>query len=183
MLFRSEFSWTVDANDAPGSLYLSTQIDGSGWTIQYRCRGLPGVLLGNDDTGLLPDEEDLLLGGPTCWSNVPGRGIEVDHEKLDFKITADAGSRQGVISKLQVNIDVPDICESFDDIIISSDGTRLLITKKYRSIDYIGAITLQADGHGATGIRLGDKNAELGPLLYAVGASQATIDIYNLKGH
>ena len=104
-------------------------------------------------------------------------------EKLDFLIQTDSGNRQGAILALTVNIDVADIFESFEDLIITSSGTRVPIKKSYRKIDQVGAITLQADGHGATGIKVLDKNPKLGPMLAAVGASQATIDIHNLKGH
>jgi hypothetical protein len=178
-----EFSRVPAMEDAPGTMFLSTSISGEGWLIEYRRRGGQEKYLDQDDTAYLADDDAAYLGGSSPWASMPGGGIEVGREMVDFKISIDGGSRQGTISGLSVNIDVPDITESFDDIVIVSTGTRLPISKTYRTIDYIGGITLQDDGYGATGVRIKDKDPELGPMLEAVGASQATIDIYNMKGH
>lgn len=180
MSYALEYVPPIDA--VPGTAYLELGVSGDGWAVSYRRRGNVELYLGHDDDAYLPDEDALYLGGPTPWAGLTG-GIEVGYERIDFRIEANAGNRQGSISALKVNIDVDDIFESFEDLVILSTGTRLPITKTYRAIDYIGAITLQDDGHGATGVVIKDKDPVLGPLLAAVGASQATIDIHNLKGH
>jgi len=178
-----EFSYVPDGEAVPGVLYLSSKISGDGWMIEYRRRGGDESYLDHDDIAYLPNDGQAYLGGPSPWASMPGGGVDVGREALDFRISIDSGSRQGVISGLSVNLDVPDIVESFDDVVITAAGTRLPITKTYRAIDYIGSITLQDDGFDATGVRVLDKDPDLGPTLAAVGAAQATIDIFNMKGH
>lgn len=176
-----EWTYIPEAEDVPGSAYLTATITGEGWRIEYRRRGSLATYLGNDDEAYLPDD-GLYLGGPTDWARFPG-AINVNREAVDFRIVTDPGSRIGEISELSVNIDVADITESFNDLVILSTGTRVPITKTYRAIDFLGSITLQDDGYGATGVRKIDMDPISGPKLAAIGASQATIDIQNMKGH
>jgi len=176
------WEYTPPGDAVPGSAFVESTVTGDGWALSYRRRGTTDIYLGHDDDAYLPNGAELYLGGPTPWAGLSG-SVAIGREHLDFVLEADAGNRQGRVTALTVNIDVPDITESFDDLVILSTGTRVPITKAYRVIDYIGAITLQDDGHGATGIIVKDKDPALGPLLAAVGASQATIDIHNLKGH
>lgn len=178
------YSWEyVPPSDAvPCSVYVELAVTGDGWALSYRRRGTADVYLGHNDEAYLPNSAGLYLGGPTVWAGFSD-GIVIGRERLDFLLEADAGNRQGVVSALTVNIDVPDITESFDDLVILSTGTRVPITKAYRVIDYVGSITFQDDGYGATGVVVLDKDPALGPRLAAVGATQATIDIHNLKGH
>jgi hypothetical protein len=170
------------AADVPGVAYLTTGIEGDGWNVQYRRRGTPETYLGHDDDAYLPDNSALYLGGPTPWTPFTG-GIAMQRERLDLLLTIEAGVHAGKANALSVSIDVADIVESFENLVISSAGTRLPITKTYRSIDFLGSIALHDDGHGATGVAVLDKDPALGPKLAAVGASQATIDVYNMKGH
>lgn len=178
------YSWgyVPKGHAVPGTLYVESSVFGDGWALSYRRRGTTDIYLGHDDEAYLPDDLALYLGGPTPWFGLSG-GISVGRERLDFLVEVVAGNRQGIVSTLTVNMDVMDVFESFYDLVILSSGTRLPITKAYRVIDYVGSITLQDDGHGATGVVVLDKDPVLGPLLAAVGASQATIDIHNLKGH
>jgi hypothetical protein len=178
------YAWTFRpaAADVPGSAYLTAAVAADGWRIEYRRRGSAESYLGNDDEAYLPDGAALYLGGPTAWARFPG-AIEVGREAVDFRVTTDAGARQGTVSALAVHIDVPDIVESFNDLVIAAGGTRVPITRSYRVIDFVGSITLQDDGAGASGVRILDKNPVLGPLLAAIGGTQATIDIANMKGH
>ncbi|OIO01105.1 MAG: hypothetical protein AUJ49_08495 [Desulfovibrionaceae bacterium CG1_02_65_16] len=170
-------------DDVPGTAYLTADIEGDGWSVQYRRRGSTDKYLGQDDDAYLPDAAALYLGGATPWAAIPGTGIVVGHERLDFVLTTEAGSHAGAVKALSISIDVADVVESFAGLVILSTGTRVPITKTYRAIDSVGSITLRDDEYGATGIQVKDKDATLGPLLAALGAGQATIDITNLKGH
>jgi hypothetical protein len=72
-----------------------------------------------------------------------------------------------VISTMTVSIDAPFVEESLNDVVISDAGTRLAPTKTYRAIDNV-QITVQADGNGAVGARIEDKDATLGPLIKTI---------------
>jgi len=176
------FSYSVPQQATPASLFLTAATAGDSTSFRYRRRGTGDVYLGNDDEPYLPDGAGLYLGGTGPWQQMPAR-IDVDRETLDFTIEARGPNRRAEIASLMLSVDVPDVVESFQDLVIDAAGTRLPITKTYRVIKFVGAITLQDDGNGATGIALVDKDPVLGPLLKAVGAPQATVDIENMKGY
>lgn len=184
-----EFSYVPGMSDVPAALLLQTSIEGEGWHILYRRHG-SGLYLHTRDERYLSNRSGAYLGGVDPWSPWPG-SIHVGREKIDFRIVVEGGSRRGRILGLKVIVDVPDIEESFDDLVISPDGTRIPLTKSYRVIDYLGDITIQDDGHGAVAVRWVNKDpvadAKNGPQLVAVDSNnvavQATVDIRKLKGH
>ena len=84
------------------------------------------------------------------------------------------GDVQGVISQATPKVDVPDILESFNDLVIAAAGTRLPITRAYRVIENI-QITVQANGSGGRTVVIEDKNATLGPLLKVYNGANAAV--------
>ncbi|MCR9218920.1 MAG: phage tail protein [Alphaproteobacteria bacterium] len=176
-----EFAFAPHSADAPADVFLLADIDGEGWRVEYRRAGDQGAYLGADEEVYLADDGPY-LDGPTDWRPVAGV-VRANRERLHFRVALEPGARRGRIAALSANIDVPDIVESFEDLVIPAGGARLPITKSYRAIKAIGEITLQDDGFGATNVVVVDMDASLGPLLKAVGASQATIDIHQMKGY
>lgn len=176
------FDFVPAREDVPCEVFLTSDISGEGWRTDYRRAGTDAVYLGNDDEPYLVDGAAAYLGGPDDWRPVVGQ-IAAGRERLTFRVTLEAGARQGRIAGLAANVDVPDVVESFEDLVIADGGTRVPITKSYRAIKAIGEITLQDDGFDATNVVVVDMDAIQGPLLRAVGAAQATIDIHQMKGY
>lgn len=97
-----------------------------------------------------------------------------------IRIEIDGGEKQGKITRLKAIVDVPDESETLNDVAISAGGTRLPITKTYRSIKNVN-ITLQDDESDAVTVKIIDKNSTLGPLMKAYNAANtavsATVDV------
>jgi len=169
----------------PGSMTIPAVINGEGWQVLIRQHN-SGLYMQGNDSAYLPEDDAPYLGDMSSWSPWPG-SMTVTHQPYYLRVITEAGATEGVISSLSVIVDVPDIVESFEDLVIPVGGRRVPITKTYRAIDYLGEITIQDDGNGAIAILIVDKNPTLGPLLRAVNAAgaacAATIDIKDMKGH
>lgn len=136
------------------------------YTIEYRPNG-PGVFWPADSGAVFwGTASDPFWPDPPDYQPWPG-ALNAENEPYDIRISTSAGSTQGVISALTVSIDAPFVEESLNDVVISAGGTRLAPTKTYRSIDNV-QITVQADGNGAVGARIEDKDATLGPLIKTI---------------
>jgi predicted phage tail protein len=92
------------------------------------------------------------------------------NEDYNFVLTMNEGIIQGVVKKLRLIIDAPSITEKFDDVVISSLGTRLT-TDQELSFMKTCSLTVQSDGGTAVTARCYDKDAVLGALVYCLDAS------------
>jgi len=187
-------SFNPDVANLPGIAILEPTVTGT-WTLEYR-KGTDGLYLG----GAAADSS-LYLGGPSAdtspylpatWSadylTWPGNvAMEASEPSIEFRLITIGGAIRGIINEFNIILDVPDESESFNDIVLAAGGSRLTLTKTYRSIKNVSA-TLQDDGGAAVSIKIMDKNSTLGPLLQAFNASDvgtgATIDatIQGIKG-
>lgn len=169
-----EFTFRPDADAIPSTMTLTLEVEGDGLVIEYK--GDDGCLYCADgaDPYLGPDA-DPYLPGMTAFATWPG-DVPVGILDYVFRISLSAGSVQGRIDALEVNFDVPDQEEAFDDVVLASGGSRLALTKDWRSIRNV-QLTLQSGT--ADTIKILDKDATLGPLVraYAAGVGvAATID-------
>ncbi len=116
-------------------------------------------------------------GGYIAW---PGELTPISNLSYDFKVTIASGTTQGAIDQLSLIFDVEDIEESFSNLAISSGGTRLPLTKTYRSILVVN-VTLNLDAGTAVYTKTLDKHATLGPLIQAYDitetATSASVDV------
>jgi len=179
-----ELSFTPALTDLPSSITIAETIAADSWDIQYRRQG-GGLYLSDGAASYLSDGSALYLGGPDPWAAWPGSLAITARETVDFKVRTSAGSSQGTVSEFAINLDVPDIEESLDDVVIAATtGTRLPITKSYRVITQV-LLTLQADGNGATTARIEDKDADLGPLIKTLAAGSAVAGLVDarIKGY
>jgi hypothetical protein len=92
----------------------------------------------------------------------------------DFRATIDGSAIRGTISRLVVNVDVPDIVEEFNDVVIAIGGTRLPKTKTYTVIKNVTAVLIDTGGTALT-VRVMDKNPATGPLMQCFNASNAAV--------
>lgn len=136
----------------------------------------PATMWSSDPTLMWSGDADtlqwtVLAGGYLPW---PG-DVQVVDEPYDIRVTTGYGTTRGVISALTFTIDMPDIVERFDDIVISSGGTRLTLTNTYREISNV-LITVQNDGNGAVGARIEDKSFTLGPLIKTINDAGSAVN-------
>jgi hypothetical protein len=156
------YSWSVTPT-VLATLLLDFTIAASNYQIEYQ-RGNQGSFFGSALDYMFSPGTDPMFGTPLPWTVWPGSLNTLTAEKISFRITTVGGATQGVVSVATPKLDVPDVLESFNDLVISAGGTRLPLTKTYRVIENI-QITVQADGNGGVTARIEDKNATLGPLI------------------
>jgi hypothetical protein len=93
-----------------------------------------------------------------------------------MRATVRGGVVRGIITNFDMITDVEDESERFPSFSLGSGGTRLTLTKTYRSIEVIN-ITL-ITGSTAVRVEIIDKDESLGPLLQAFDSGDAaTVDV------
>lgn len=111
-------------------------------------------------------------------------------DSYQVRVTVAGGAVQGIVSQMDLIVDVPDITELFDSIAIAvTTGTRLTLTKTYRAIDNIN-VTREDDGGTGANAAYYDKQANPGaaggPLIKVSNLAGAivagTVDV-RIKGH
>jgi hypothetical protein len=156
-------TYTVDANEVGSRLTLLTDIEAASYTIQYRF-GTQGLFWGADDAFFWGDDAALFWPAATEWQTWPGAIENLPAGEIEIRIITESGSVRGAIRELTLQFDVEDETEFLNDVNIAPGGTRLVLTKSYRSIKNI-LMTSQAVG-GNTPIPIVlDKNVGLGPLV------------------
>jgi hypothetical protein len=162
------WSWTPEATEVGEEAVLEYSADGPAPAIQYRPPTTARMWSG-DDAPMWSDADAALWSPRPDFLTWPGRLTVAGAERLDFRIDIAGGSKRGAIRQLDVVVDAEDVEESLEDVEISTDGTRLALTKSYRRIKTV-LLTLQDNGLGATRVDVVDKSVD-GPLLRARGAT------------
>lgn len=165
--------YTVTLDELASRLTLLTDIEAESYTIEYRF-GTQGLFWENDANFFWKSDSNLFWPVATMWQTWPGGLDEVVIGEIELRFITQAGSTQGAIRELTLQFDVADETEFLNDVSIAPGGTRLILTKSYRSIKNI-LMTAQALG-GDTPIPITiDKNVLLGPLVatYEAGVSVA----------
>jgi hypothetical protein len=93
-------------------------------------------------------------------------------KEYKFRIRSDAHSSiQTILTQLELIVDMPDIVYSYNDIIISSAGTRIAASiGNFTNILSVNC-TLQTGGGSAVTVKVIDKDILLGPLIQCFDSS------------
>ncbi|KAF1043069.1 MAG: hypothetical protein GAK35_02389 [Herbaspirillum frisingense] len=164
----------ITPTTASAGLQLTLDVDFQGGvrTIEYRSGGSEPFFQA-DSMPFFGADEDLfyrMLSGYSPW---PG-ALAAQPIQYQFRFTVDIGTEQGVIGECKAMIDVPDLDESFDDLVVGVAGLRLPITKDYLVIKNV-SLTLQDDGGTAVTAKYLDKSATLGPLVKCYNRDGAAV--------
>lgn len=165
--------YTVTANEVGARLTLITDIEAESYTIEYRF-GTQGFFWGADANFFWGADASMFWDPATEWQTWPGGLDNMPIGEIELRFVTQAGATRGAIRELIMQFDVEDETEFLNDVSIAPGGTRLVLTKSYRSIKNI-LMTAQALG-GDTPIPITiDKNVILGPLVatYEAGVSVA----------
>ncbi len=163
------YEWDVISN-GPGRLTLSHSIVASSYTIEYaRDNAEPFYGLGGEF--FYGSDVEPFYSQPQDWAVWPGYANAVNGELFLFRITTAGGTGVEAMQTLQINLDVPDITVSINDLVVSATGTRLAVPAGLLAIQNI-QITVQTDGNGGVTARYADKtNTTLGPMVYVLNAA------------
>ena len=156
----SELMWSVAGTDLMWSLPPG-DFPNPMWS------GDPNLMWKTNDTSLMWTVRE---GGYQSW---PG-AIEVVNEPYDFRVTTAFGPVRGMVKQLTFVVDAPDESESFKSVSIGAAGSRLPITKAYRSIKGVSG-AVESDGGSARGFTVEDYDAAAGPLIKTRDASGAAV--------
>lgn len=118
---------------------------------------------------------DELLGAWNSWPGALGP-IASTAEQYEFRLTVGGGFTQGDVNEFSIIVDIADETESFEDLAIDAAGTRLPITKAYRSIKRVVIDAVQDDGGTAVNCLVLDKDETLGPLVKTINGSKTGVD-------
>jgi hypothetical protein len=164
-----EFTYTVAASEAGSRLTLDTTVAAESYTIEYRYDS-QDVFWGADADAFWGDNSATFWPPLSAWKTWPGELLEVPAGAIQFRIGTQAGTTRGTVSELTLQFDVEDETEELDDVAISAAGTRLPITKTYRSISNV-QLTLEDSGGTAISAFYVDKDETLGPLVRCKNAA------------
>lgn len=175
MTYVADF--TPSAGAVPADMKLSMAVGGDNWNIEYRTQG-DDLYLPNGTTLYLAAGPALYLDGPGPWRNWPVTLPAATRQKYDFRFTTVGGNVQGTCTKFAISLDVPDEVEELSAVAIGAAGTRLPITKSFRSIQAVQDISIRS-GSSAIKIEIADYDV-IGPMMYAKdkdnALTTATID-------
>lgn len=117
------------------------------------------------------------VGSQMSW---PGQLWVEEGERYEVEVTIPSSIIRGKISNISTTFDMEDIEEYLENVVISSEGTRLPITKLYAKIK-VARIDIQEDGGDAAYVKIIDYDPELGPLIRAFNlAGEATSALINV---
>lgn len=155
---------------AAGLFFLQGRAQG-GIRLFYR-RQYPDSMWADEDTLLMwTDSSALMWRKNTIYVPYTNR-VQASVETYAIRGVVPSSRRQGRITMLKANLDMPDIVERLDDIAIGAGGTRLSLARTFAVISNI-ALTVQDDGGSAVSVRTKDKNVLLGPLIECLNTSGA----------
>lgn len=157
---------------ADGRMTIKHTIDATTFLIEYRGE-FPITFYLLADTEVFHKDDAEIFFNVNDWVPWPGNVEGIGGEIYQFRITTEPGVPPGLVSEFTVNIDVPDITEEFEDVSISSGGTRLSLTKTYTVIKTV-LLTLQDDAGAGVFARVDDKSISLGPLVQVFDNSSVT---------
>jgi hypothetical protein len=154
------------------SMVIESTISGGHSQITYRPES-PDLMWESLDTEPMWEDDDSnsSYADPPPYVQWPGR-LKVTAQPYNFKFDIAQGVTRGVISELAFKIDAIDITETLADVVISSGGTRLSLTKTYSVIKSV-TLTLQDDGGTAATVKVMDKNVTSGPLIQGLDSSDS----------
>jgi len=173
-----EWTYSVPAAASPlraeDRLIIDKTTTGADVKLYYATDSQAILWTGNDDNPIWTGDDDAAFWeGPTDYANWPGY-LSPPEDDLEyfFKLEIGRGNTQGTVSELDVVFDAVDVNEFFNDVAIAALGTRLPLTKTFRSIKQV-LLTLQDDGGDAESVRVHDKDETDGPLVKAYNDLQA----------
>jgi hypothetical protein len=172
MIYEATVTPRQDVLDAILKLDLSVVADN--WSVEYKPGNQAGFWTKDADPFWTGDANPMWDSNDPGYKIWPGTLPNILHKKYTFRVIAQAGQVQGTITNFDVVFDVPDEIERIDDFTVAAGGSRLPITKIFRSIKNI-ELTLHDDAGTAITAKIIDKDKDLGPLIKTFDNANASV--------
>ncbi len=166
MIYLVRFS--VTESQANSQMTVVTDLTGTHPSIQYRPTG-PGPMWSEQINNPMWSAADTLMWQVPDFMPWPG-AVNSNVDFYEFRLSTGFGPTPGSATSFSAIIDVPDLEELLNDVVISASGSRLPITKTFRSIKTV-ILTMQADAGYAVRASVIDKSAALGPMIETYNGS------------
>ncbi len=159
-----------------GTLTLSASVVGPGATIEYQTDG--------DALSDLYSSADVyaaseLYGSAGAWAPWPGATSVQRMVGIRFRVSVVGGGVQGRINTFTPQLVMPDVRQTFSNVLVDVNGTRLAPTSGTPARSWILIKTVQGtpivDGSGAVAPRVLDFSPGLGPLVQVVNGSGTAV--------
>lgn len=167
------FSYTPGAEEVGLSLSLEYAHTGTLLAVEYNVSGQSPFWGGLDGDLFWSEAVFWPDPGIPTWLPLPAKLSPLAYAEYRFRVTLAGGVQQGSLTKLLAHVDVPDIREDLADVMVSSGGTRLPVTKSYRGIKQV-VLTVQEDGGSAISAKVVDKSVS-GPLVVGLDSTGAQV--------
>ncbi len=170
MMYEFSYAPPFDLLDASIKIDVTALGD---WRLEYRTDSTALAWDGDGGTLMWGGSSDPAWDAKGNYIAWPGEISSLLYQQYDFRFVGNAGTTQAVLQQLSLILDVIDVVEDVLDFTIVSGGTRLPLTKTFRTITAV-RMDLQDDGGTATNLKLVDKDYTLGPLVIAYDSTLTT---------
>jgi len=141
--------------------------------VEYRRRFGSQMYSGDDETLFYGQDSDRMYQPANDfqpWSTP----VQIGAEPIDVRVRAKSGPVRSEYTTLKAIVDAPDVIERFQDVAISAGGTRLTLTKPFRTVKNV-SLTVQDDGGSGVNGRILDKQVSPGPEIAVLDASGTSV--------
>lgn len=162
LIYEATITPRQDVLDA--ILKLDLSVTAENWSVEYKPDNQASFWTKDADPFWTDDSDPMWDSNDPDYKIWPGELPNFLHKKYFFRVIAQAGYVQGKITNFDFVFDVPDEIERFNDFVVAAGGSRLPITKSFRSVKNI-EMTLHDDAGTAITAKIIDKDKDLGPLI------------------
>lgn len=156
------------------TLLLDLEVSGNGYQIEYAIDG-PALYWGADAELFWKGDSDLWWStAGEAWAPWPGRITVEKRQAIKLRLTLFGGTVQAAVERFQAIFDVPDLEEVLTNVPLVADGTRLPLTKRFRTVRIVVPVVRQ-DGGGAVRMAVVDYEAD-GPLVQPFDGTGIAVD-------
>lgn len=156
-----------------GIQLLATAAAASGLSVEYQSDAQPFWGQGSDLFWGADPAADFWGGLSGEWHTWPGSLSATAGAAYRWRVRSSRSSAQPVVSALVAYLDAPDLEEIVPVTALAVGGTRLPLTKAYRSI--VAVVPGLFTGSSAVGAEALDYSVSLGPLMRAFDSSRSPI--------
>ncbi|WMW64387.1 hypothetical protein [Nitratidesulfovibrio liaohensis] len=159
-----ETVFTVDEEHLDADISLAVEAVGLS-SVEYGAPSTAPMFGGDGTAPMFGGDGGALMYAATEWIPMPAKiSGPLKPGARWLRVACLGGKVRPVLSGLRVLLDVPDEGEDINDVSVPADGTRLVLTKSYRSIRQV-MLTVQDDGGAGYVARSMDKGMSPGPLV------------------
>ena len=152
----------------PGRMTLLHTVVASQFQVQYRPSNPAAAFAGTGSVAALPASGSVFAAAP-AWAPWPGE-VPATVQPYEFAVVCGASQVQQQITRLQAQVDVPDVNLRLSGVAISAGGTRLTAAVgQFLAITNVN-LTLQAGG-SAIDAQYTDKDVALGPNIVCINSA------------